>query len=276
LIYTVFVPNYLKVSNSPENSIENKIKQFIGTEQPFKIVFTDDFFISGEKILSDGNSFYIDWLSEIPPVLNKGLVLAALSERGDSMMQLLYGERALEPKNFLKFNKNGIIGTLNYNPMLDIETIMPAIKTELYDSMEKLTSAFNESEIHAVLIPAHLSNYFVSEIPLVNKQNFHFTEIIPSVGSGVLCAITLENATETRKFLRTAHHLITAECVNVERQLNILANELEISAYVYTDAQHYFHLYAALKTDDLEYKKIQLSRSTTFELAETAWEALKV
>ncbi len=274
MIYTVFVPNYLKVANNPENSIENKIKHFIGTDHPLEIVFTDDFLSSGEKILSVGNSFYIDWLSEIPSVLPKGLVIAALSERSDAMMQLLYSAVAYEPKSFLQFNKNGIIGTLNYNPMLDIETIMPSIKTELYDSMEKLTSAFNESEIQAILIPAHLSNYFVSEKPLVNKQNFHFTEIIPTVGSGVLCAITLENATETRKFLRTAHHLITAECVNVERQLNILAKELEISAYVYTDAQHYFHLYAALETDDLEYKKVQLSRSTTFELAEAAWKKL--
>ncbi len=275
MIYTVFVPNYLKVANSPENSIENKIQAFIGSTHPIKIILTDDFLEKGEMLLTEPRSIYVDFLSHLPSELPQGTVAAALSERSDAQMQLLYSSAAQAPENFLQLHSAATILSISKVSEFQLGGILKTHTLLDYSKIENLIQAFNTYKCCAALIPACYSNFFVSETPIVSAQNFHFTELVPLVGSGVLCAVTRSDDTDTRKFLRPYHHAATAECVNIERQLKKLAHPHELNAFVYTDKQHYFHLHAAFLNPDLKLKKVQLSRSTTFELAETAWKELQ-
>ncbi len=275
MIYTVFVPNNLKVANSPENSIENKIQQFIGTDVSYKIVYLDGYLKTLLPYLSEPNSFYVNFLSELPSNFPKGIVAAALSERKDSQMQMVYNKQGLETKNGIKHKSLLDTGMIELTDCEQLEAIDDTILPSLYDlEPAQLRADFISQKLDAIFLPAVLMPFYATTESVVHSQNYHFSEIVPPVGSGVLCALTLVDATETRKFLRPHHHAATAECVNVERQLKKLAEYHEISAFVYTDASHYFHLYAAYLNDAAELKRVQISRSTTFELAETAWAEL--
>ena len=275
-MYTVFVPDFLKNANSTENSIENKIKKFISIDEPLEIIFTDSYRTNIKSLLEKPYSFFINFMSEMPHGFPDGLVAAALSERADHQMQMVYNAAGYDVK--AGSIKSGIkkVGMLEPIYCDQIEAIDNNFLPSLYDLQEKLLiEYFDSQKLDALFLPASLVPFYTKPKSVLHTQNFHFSEIIPPVGSGVLCALTLDDATETRKFLRTFHHAPTAECVNVERQLRQLAHNNLLSAYVYTDRSHYFHLYAALRDEDCHFRKAQISRSTTFELAEAAWAALK-
>jgi len=83
---------------------------------------------------------------------------------------------------------------------------------------------------------------------------------------------------DTRRILKKIHHTEVAEVTNIERKVLKLYDggcHLPLGVYCEKDVNNNFHVWAAkADTWDGKLKRVQVSSSTTFELAEQVFAKL--
>ncbi len=210
-------------------------------------------------------------LDTAPTTLPIGLVITALLER-------------LEMRNsFVTKNANGLIfdeskkvkalvlSDINRAQMQYLQPDFEVIKTDL--SLEESINAVRLGEFAAVVLSQTDLN--ISDLKADNWQiqPFSVREFVPKAGQNVACFVTAEDDLPIRRLLQTLHHSSVSAVTNVERTIQKLLKDKDLCAYCERDRMGNYHLWAAALINN-EFKKIRLSQSTTFGMAEKAVEQL--
>ena len=210
-------------------------------------------------------------LAEMPTVLPLGLVITALLERktannclvGKNTQGLLLGE-----------NKEMKVMTLSNIDCAQMQYLQPQYqveKTDLtsFDSLEKIKSGAYD----AVVLSQNDVNSLELQANNWQIQPFSVREFVPKAGQGVTCFIAAEEDLPTRRLLKEAHHPSVSAVTNIERTVQKMLKDHDVSAYCERDRMGNYHLWAAALMGN-DFRKTRLSQSTTFGMAEKAVEQL--
>ena len=210
-------------------------------------------------------------LAEMPIVLPLGLVITALSERKTVNNCLVSknteGGLFTEKKDLKVMTLSGI----NCAQMQYLQPQYQVEKADLtpFESIGKV----NESAYDAVILSQNDVNLLDLQANNWKIQPFSVREFIPKPGQGVTCFIVAEEDLPTRRLLKEAHYPSVSAVTNIERTVQKMLKDYDVSAYCERDRMGNYHLWAAALIDN-DFRKIRLSQSTTFGMAEKAVEQL--
>ncbi len=220
-------------------------------------------------------------LNTMPTSLPLGLVITALSERKVANNCLVakitvdvrnpdsFGEGVLfSEKNDVKVLTLSDINRAQMQYLQPNYTVEKADLTPL-ESLEKL----NSGAFDAIVLSQIDVKMLDLQADLWQIQPFSVREFIPKAGQGVTCFIAAEDDLPTRRLLKEAHHPSVSAVTNIERTIQKMLNDNDVSAYCERDRMGNYHLWAAALVNNA-FRKIRLSQSTTFGMAEKAVQQL--
>ncbi len=220
-------------------------------------------------------------LAEMPIVLPLGLVITALSER-KTANNCLVVKNTVEERNPDTIGKGVLsaenkalkvlaLSDINRAQMQYLQPQYSVEKAHLtpFEGLEKI----NAGDYDAAILSQNDVNSLDLQANRWQIQPFSVREFIPKPGQGVTCFVCAEEDLPTRRLLREAHHPSVSAVTNIERTVQKMLNDAEVSAYCERDRMGNYHLWAAALIDG-DFRKIRLSRSTTFGMAEKAVEQL--
>ncbi len=211
------------------------------------------------------------FLDSTPTSLPLGLVITALSERKVT-------NNCLVAKNTegVLFSEKTDVRVLAFSDInrAQMQYLQPNFTVEMADltpleSLEKLNSNIYD----AVVLSQNDVNVLDLQANEWQIQPFSVREFIPKAGQGVTCFISAEDDLPTRRLLKEAHHPSVSAVTNIERTIQKMLNQHEVSAYCERDRMGNYHLWAAALVNN-DFKKIRFSQSTTFGMAENAVQQL--
>lgn len=253
LAFTAFIEQKLKLG------IHARVEVFETQEDAFKAV-------SEGKI-----DVFACHLNAAPLDLPLGLVITAVSER-------------LDTNNcFVTLNENGLVFGENKTPKIlvlsdinraQMQYLHPhfeVIKTEM--SPNETIKAVRSGAFDAVVLSQTELSVTALKMDKWQIQMLNMREFVPIAGQSVACFITAVDDLPTRRLLKEAHHPSVSAVTNIERTIQKMLNQHEVSAYCERDRMGNYHLWAAALVNN-DFKKIRLSQSTTFGMAENAVQQL--
>lgn len=210
-------------------------------------------------------------LNTMPTSLPLGLVITALSERKVTNNCLV----AKNTEGVLFSEKKDVkVLTLSDINCAQMQYLQPNYMVEKADltpleSLEKL----NSGEFDAVVLSQNDINDFDLQANDWQIQPYSLREFITKAGQGVTCFIAAEDDLPTRRLLKEAHHPSVSAVTNIERTIQKMLKDHDVSAYCERDRMGNYHLWAAALVNK-DFRKIRLSQSTTFGMAENAVQQL--
>ena len=210
-------------------------------------------------------------LDAIPTTLLLGLVITALSERKVVNNCLV----AKNTEGVLFTDKKDlnvlVLSDINCAQMQYLQPNYTVEKADLtpLESLEKL----NSDAFDAVVLSQNDINIHDLQANDWQTQPFSLREFITKAGQGVTCFIAAEDDLPTRRLLKEAHHPAVSAVTNIERTIQKMLKDHDVSAYCERDRMGNYHLWAAALVNT-DFRKIRLSQSTTFGMAEKAVQQL--
>ncbi|GJM34052.1 MAG: porphobilinogen deaminase [Saprospiraceae bacterium] len=219
-------------------------------------------------------------MKDLPTTSPEGLVITAVSYRENPADWMLIRTDMLEKGALFQLKKNAVVGTssarrkaqlLDYRPDVQIKDIRGNVPTRI--------NKLRNGDFDAIMLAAAGLSRLELDLSEFHVVKFNPKEFVPAPAQGVLAFQTKAEDLPTRRILKQIHQAEVAEVTNIERKvLNLLDGgcQLPLGVYCEKDSQGNFHIWAAsAKTWDAPVKRVNLSSSTSFELAERVVEALK-
>ncbi len=214
-------------------------------------------------------------MKDLPTTQPEGLVITAVSYRENPSDWLLIRKESMDESATLKLKKEAIVGTssarrkaqmLGFRSDIELKDIRGNVPTRI----EKL----RKGDFDAILLAGAGVERLQLDISDLEVIKFNVKEFIPAPAQGVLAFQVCKNDTMTRRILKNIHHSDVALTTNIERKVLKLLDggcQLPMGAYCERDAMGNYHLWVALADAwDAPVKKVRLSSSTSFQLAENA------
>jgi len=214
-------------------------------------------------------------MKDLPTTQPDGLVITAVSYRENPSDWLLIRKETMDESATLKLRKGAIVGTssarrkaqmLDFRSDLELKDIRGNVPTRI----EKL----RKGDFDAILLAGAGVARLQLDISDLKVIKFNVKEFVPAPAQGVLAFQVCKNDTVTRRILKNIHHSDVALTTNVERKVLKLLDggcQLPMGAYCERDAMGNYHLWVAMaEAWNAPVKKIRLSSSTSFQLAENA------
>ena len=218
-------------------------------------------------------------MKDLPTTSPEGLVLAGVSYRENPADWLVINKGQTDDSKIYKLKENAVVGTssarrkaimLNIRPDISIKDIRGNVPTRLKKLQEGQFDAIILAAAGLTRLDLDMSDF---EVIKLNTKEF-----VPAPAQGVLAYQTCKADIETRKIVKKLHHPKVAASTNIERKvLNLLGGGCHIPLGVYCEQDQLgnYHVWAAkAATWDSPLKRVQLSSSTSFELAEQVLAAL--
>lgn len=214
-------------------------------------------------------------LTSTAPILRKGLVIAGLSSREDIGMSLT-SRRNENADNLLGLPKGAKVGVHTIIQQYQMQRLgFDVIPILINDSPDTLIKYLLKGEFDACITPKRGLSLLRFEDDNYITHHFHPREFVPEVGQGVGAVLCAEDNFIMRQFVKQFHNSQVAEVCNVERTLlkmyHLQRPTVQVAAFCERDLMSNYHLYAV----DTEGGKVRISSTTTFELAENAFERLR-
>jgi len=219
-------------------------------------------------------------MKDMPTTQPDGLVLTAVSYREDPADWLVIRKSAVDKDQLFNFKQGAIVGTssarrkaqmLDFRPDITLNDIRGNVPTRLQKLREEQFDAILLAAAGLTRLEMDLSDF------VVNK--FNPKEFVPAPAQGVLCYQTKTDDLATRRIVKQLHQPEVSRVTNVERKVLKLLDggcHMPLGAYCQRDAAGNYHVWAAhAPTWDGAVKRVKLSSSTQFELAEQVVQALK-
>ncbi|MBC7885586.1 MAG: hypothetical protein H7X99_08930 [Saprospiraceae bacterium] len=230
-------------------------------------------------LLNDDIDVVIYPLHETSIVQTEALKLCALSERADTSSQLLIRHDAFSPASDLRLKEKAVIGTQTSLEALQLKSLCPSALTCIVgQNTSHNLNMLQDGAIDALLISQvelHDSDQLLPDLHMVS---LHPKELIPKPGQGVHCYQTHIENLRTRKIMKLVHNPDVAEETNIERKVLRLLGEIKstsLGVYCKKDNNGNFHAVAVLANfPSEEIKKVSLSQSTSYQLAENIYQLL--
>ena len=224
-------------------------------------------------------------LKDLPTTLPKGIAISGLTERELPKMCLIFltppppseglrggNEESTEGLSALKTDARIVAATELQRAQM--QSLLPeaVVEVRVGTPLEAI-KLLRKGEFDAILT----TMLTVKAISLNTEEwavaPFSPREFVPEAGQGVACLLVNEDDLATRRRFKKWHHRDVAELTNVERTLKKMFHDRDIAAHCERDRASNFHLSAAALVGG-ELRKTRVSQSTTFGLAERAFEEL--
>lgn len=232
-----------------------------------------------EALLRGDIDLAVHSMKDMPTTPPEGLVISAVSYRENPADVLLIRKEVLEDQKLLKLPQGAIVGTsssrrkaqmLDFRPDIDLQDVRGNLPTRL----EKLRSGAFDAILLAkaglARLELNLDDLFCLE--------FNPIEFVPAPAQGVLAWQTCKDDLVTRRILQKIHHPEVSAVTNVERKtLNLLGGgcHMPLGVFCQRDAMGNYHVHAAMAERwDTPLKRVRISSSTHYQLAERVVEAL--
>lgn len=233
-----------------------------------------------EALLNGEIDLAVHSMKDLPTTSPEGLVITAVSYREDPTDWMLIRKDAAQEGAPLSLKEKAVVGTssarrkaqlLDFRSDLEMKDIRGNVPTRI----RKMT----EGQFDAILLAAAGLSRLELDLSDYKVIKFDPREFVPAPAQGVLAFQTRENDLATRSALQLIHNKKVAEVTNVERKvLNLMDGgcQMPIGVYCRKDEMGYFHVWAAKANAwDEAVKRVNLSSSTSFELAEQVVAKLK-
>lgn len=218
-------------------------------------------------------------LKKVPLSLPEGTVLASLSERLETSLQLWVRKGKENRHKILHLPEAAHVVTSQplfkgqlafYRPDLNIQ-----VEVRL-DQGKSGIETFPDADALMGIFPLLDSHFLNPEDWQVTHLNWR--EFVTMPGEGVTALVVCTDDLFTRRLAQQMHHRLVAAETNVERSLAVYAEEAairQLGVRCQLDANGHYHLAATIqKADNEAWKSVTLSSSTSYQLAEQAWEML--
>lgn len=232
-----------------------------------------------EALLRGEVDLAVHALQDLPITQPKGLVLAAVSKRESPAEWLLMRKDDLVDDQLFFLKEKATVGVSSDRrkaQMLDFrpDIILKEMTGNESDCIENLRSG----NYDAIILAGENIGSLSLDVSDLFVLKFNPREFIPAPAQGILAYQCCEADLEIRRLLKQLHHPETAAVSNVERKvLKLMGGNLQmpIGVYCEQDANSHYHVWAAhAKTWDAPLKRVRLSSSTNFNLAERVVEML--
>lgn len=219
-------------------------------------------------------------MKDMPTSQPEGLVLAGVSYREDPADWLLIRPEAVVEGQLFKLKENALVGTssarrkaqlLDYRRDVQLADIRGNVPTRL----EKL----RRGDFDAILLAGAGLSRLELDLSGIVVLKFNPREFVPAPAQGVLTFQCCEGDAETRNLIRQIHHPEISALTNIERKVLQLIGggcHVPLGVYCERDAMSHYHVWAAMSDAwDQPVRRVRISQSTSYLLAEKVVEALK-
>lgn len=233
-----------------------------------------------DALLREEVDMAVHSMKDLPTAQPEGLALTAVSYRANPADCLIIRPDAIEPGAIFDLKQRAIVGTssarrkaqlLDFRPDIELQDIRGNVPTRL----EKLS----KGAFDAIMLAAAGLERLEIDLTAFHIIRFNPREFIPAPAQGVLAFQTRKDDLPVRRLLKKLHRADVALTTNVERRILQLAGggcHMPLGAYCELDPQGNYHVWAAkADTWNSTVKRMHISSSTTFELAETVLKALR-
>ena len=233
-----------------------------------------------DELLNGQIDLAVHSMKDLPTTSPEGLVITAVSYRENPSDFLLIHPDAVAEDQILKFKKGAIVGTSSARRKSQIRDIrnditLKDIRGNVPTRIEKLRSG----DFDAILLAAAGIQRLELDLSDLKVISLHPKEFVPAPAQGVLAFQTRAEDLDTRRILKKLHNAAVAEVTNIERKVLQLFDggcHMPLGVYCEKDTTGNFHVWAAKAENwDGELKRVRLSSSTKFELAEQVVAKLK-
>jgi porphobilinogen deaminase len=220
-------------------------------------------------------------LSLLPTTLPKGIVITALGERLNSSNSLIISSNNVDETQFLSLKAGTLVGFQNDINFLQFSNFEANCSMQQMDMTPfQAIEMLEKGDFGACVLPTECLQYLDLDENKYKIIPFSPKEYIPLAGQGVTAYLTDEEDLTTRRLLKAAFQgikLTTGQPVstvtNIERKVKQLCGDMDIAVYCEIDRAKNYHLLAAAAIYG-ELKKVRISQSTSFELAEKCYDKL--
>jgi hydroxymethylbilane synthase len=233
-----------------------------------------------EALLAELVDLAVHSMKDLPTTAPDGLVTTAVSYRENPADWLLLRQDRREEGALLQLPAGAVVGTSSARrkaQLLDLRSDLQLrdIRGNVPTRVDKLRRGDFDAIMLAGAGIARLALY-VSDLHLIKLNP---KEFVPAPAQGVLAYQVRQADKPLRRILQQIHHPAVAACTNVERKvLRLLEGgcHMPLGVYCEKDPIGNYHVWAALAdTWSSPLKRVRLSSSTHFELADQTVAALK-
>ncbi len=213
-------------------------------------------------------------LCTLPTQLQKGITIAALSDRLNAAYSIVINSTFVDAEKTLKIKEKAKIcvdSDINKAQLNDIRADFE-ISVKEQTPIDTLNDLYSK-QFEACLLPS-ASKYLFD----INENEYKIVsispkEFVPEAGRGVAAFLTAADDITTRRLLKPLHHPAVSAVTNIERQVKSLFNDENIGAYCQKDEDNNYHLWAVALVEGVV-RRTRLSQSTHFGMAERCKELL--
>ncbi len=232
-----------------------------------------------EALLRGEVDMAVHSMKDMPTTQPEGLVLAGVSYRENPADWLLIRKECLADGPLFSLKEKAVVGTssarrkaqmLDFRPDIELKDIRGNVPTRI----EKL----RRGDFDAILLAGAGVTRLQLDISDLQVVKFNPREFIPAPAQGILTYQCCASDLETRRLIKQLHQPETVAASNVERKIlkNISGScHTPLGAYCEMDVNGHYHVWAAYaRAWDAPVKRVRLSQSTNFKLAERVVEKL--
>jgi hydroxymethylbilane synthase len=187
-----------------------------------------------QELLDKNIDVAVHALKDMPTDETEGLLTNCFLERNNPREVLISNNN----KNIKELKLNAIIGTSSFRREFQIKKIKKDLICKLIrGNVDTRIKKLNENLYDAII----LSYAGIKSLGLEDKisQTFSTSEIIPSVGQGVIALQCRENDQELIEVLNEVNHKITHNCIKAERNvLKILEGDCETAIGAFAEVKN--------------------------------------
>jgi hydroxymethylbilane synthase len=232
-----------------------------------------------DALLDNSIDIAVHSLKDLPTGKIPGLTIGGLSDREDPADLLIINKSSYREEQLLGLKDGAVIGTSSIRRKCQILNILKDVQVEdLRGNVPTRIGKLEAGQYDAILLAAAGVNRLQIPLDAFHVVRLHPREFVPAPGQGIVAYQCREGDKDIRKILQKVHHKSIAERSNVERKVMSLMDggcQVPLGVYCEKDAQQFFHVYAAWQKSAVhELRHIQLSQSTTLNLAERVVEKL--
>lgn len=218
-------------------------------------------------------------MKDLPTTSPEGLAITAVSYRENPADWLFVRKEVVQENELFQLPKGAVVGTssarrkaqmLDFRPDIELKDIRGNVPTRL--------NKLRQGDFDAILLAAAGVTRLELDLEDLAVVKFNPQEFVPAPAQGVLAFQTCKDDKATRRILKGLHNSDTSAVTNVERKVLQLLDggcHMPLGAYCERDAMGNFHVWAAKAENwDAPVKRVRLSQSTSFGLAEAVISAL--
>ena len=233
-----------------------------------------------DALLNDDIDLAVHSMKDLPTQSPPGLKTAGISTRQNPADWLLIKKESYSPDEDLFLKEGAVVGTSSARRKAQILSLKPGVSVlDLRGNVPTRVQKLREGNYDAILLAAAGLERLQLDLSDLEVVKLHPREFVPAPAQGVLAFQIKDDNTKAKEAVKHLHDSVTLETVNIERKILKLMEggcQMPLGVYCEKDDMGNYHVWAAVSDSwDSPLKKVQISRSTTFELAEEVVTALK-